>query len=696
MIILSDCLTETADEGSLKVASSLAGRLKARYPDTTVISYGRRSPISDVHLKLNKLLLGPGLGSILRRKREPVLYIPFPAPVLPTALRIWILSRFARYGLRVLLAMQADTGPLAKLLLRGSGAEVVTLSRTACEYYRTLVGGRAMYLRTGVDTEHFSPADAAEKTRLREKYGVRPGKRVVLHVGHLKEERNIRQLLKVSAEYHVFLVVSTLTEREEPLRRELEARPDTTIIDTYVPDIREIYRMADVYFFPVRQACSCIDVPLSALEAAACNVPVVTTAYGELRELAGKPGFWFVDSFEPDSLNRLLNRAAADGADVRSGVLDYDWNYAVDVLGKRRRVLHLLVSGNVGGIEILMKNYAACSAHENCFLFLWSGGEMEEKMRSGGARTVVMDLRRDGCLKTLRRIERLWKEKRFDTVVSHNSAPFLKVVLLWLKLRHRNVRALAYAHSNARDICRSSRKRGLRLRWLIHKAAFCLCDGVIAISESVKRSLTAYLHIPPERIRVIRNGIPIPEENPRRTAGRPPELLYVGRLTQEKGVQVTLKALSLLAGQEEFSFAIVGDGEYRPFLETLARELGLGERVRFLGLRGDVTQLLSQADIFVHAPVWEEGFGLSVVEAMAAGCVCVCTRSGAMEELITDGVDGFLAERHSPEALAAVLKQVLHGGAHEAVRRNARTRAGDFDIKRFSKELDDRIGGAAL
>lgn len=319
MLILTNCLSQTADEGALKAASSLVGRIKQRRPDTAVITYERRTEASDVHLRLNKLLLSPSLISVLREKKEPVLYIPFPARMLPTALRVWILSRSAKWGLRVVLTMCAGPSPLAKWLLRRSGAELVVLSKQA----HAVWGGT--YLKTGVDTRRFAPVDAKTKACLRRKYGAAEGKKTVLHVGHLKEGRNIRCLLDVDKKYHVFLAVSTLTERDEQLRKELESREKITILDTFIPNIEELYQMADVYLFPVTEAGNCIDVPLSVLEAAACNVPVVASDYGELCQMLGKPGFL---PFDPARLNESLEAASAFSGDVRSAVLEYDWENA--------------------------------------------------------------------------------------------------------------------------------------------------------------------------------------------------------------------------------------------------------------------------------------------------------------------------------------------------------------------------------
>ena len=112
------------------------------------------------------------------------------------------------------------------------------------------------------------------------------------------------------------------------LREALVKRRNITLIENYVANIEEIYQLADVYFFPVLNERNCISVPLSVLEAAACNLPIVCTDFGELKQFKGKDGFFFIDSFEPENINNLIRKALQSKADTRSCVLEYDWEKA--------------------------------------------------------------------------------------------------------------------------------------------------------------------------------------------------------------------------------------------------------------------------------------------------------------------------------------------------------------------------------
>lgn len=697
MIILTDCLSDYSDEGSNRVAEYLIRQLKHHDPDTTIISFHRTNDLADLHLTLNALFLNRDLLSLLRHRRETVLYVPFSSNTRGAVLRTFLLSRFSKSRICALFMLRRPMDRLTRILLRKSNANVLCLSEEACEFYRSVVGFRAYYVKTGVDTLRFSPVDAQTKTALRQKYGIDPHRKVLLHVGHLKEGRNIRQLLNVDERFHVILVVSTQTknERSRGLAEALASRPNITIIDSYLPDIQQLYQLADVYFFPVKEPENCIDVPLSVLEAAACALPVVTTPYGELRQFQRAEGFFFVDSFEPERLNPLLDRACSAACGNRSSVLPYDWTNAPQSIRHTEvtKVLHLMVSGGIGGIENLMKQYSADSVLHNHFAFLWGGGGVAQAMAQSGVPVFVMDLRKDGLLRTVQKILRLIRLEQYDAVISHHRAPLLKLILLWTKIHFPDIRTYAYAHSNARDICESSRPRALLTRVLIQKTAYLTADRVIAISNSVCNSLEYYLQIPAPRIQVIHNGISLPTQLPQRsTPGT--SLIYVGRLVPEKGVHIILQALQMLASTQEFSFYIVGDGPHRAVLQQQATSLGIDKQVHFCGYQKEVFSLLTQADIFIHTPCWEEGFGLSVVEAMAAGCICVCADSGALSELITHGHDGFLVPKDDPATLAKTLSVVIgenlrHGFA--TLRRNAIRRAADFSAAQFADQLDSCV-----
>jgi glycosyltransferase involved in cell wall biosynthesis len=103
---------------------------------------------------------------------------------------------------------------------------------------------------------------------------------------------------------------------------------------------------------------------------------------------------------------------------------------------------------------------------------------------------------------------------------------------------------------------------------------------------------------------------------------------------------------------------LAGDGELRATLQAQVADAGLDARVRFLGVRRDVPDLLRAADVFALTSV-SEGASITVLEAMASGVPSVLTAVGGNGELVRDGIEGFLVPRHDDEAAAQALIRIL-------------------------------------
>ncbi len=344
MLILTNALSETADEGTLRVASRLTEELRRAFSDVRVVSYQRRSRFTDDFLSLNKLFWNRSLYARLNAKKEAILYIPFPARMLPTAFRIWNLSVFSKNPLTVLLVMTHPMNFAAAFLLRHSRARLLVLSEDAKAYYRQYLPRISVEtVRAGVDTVRFSPVSAEKARMLKEKYGFQPGRPIVLHVGHMQRGRNLGQLMKIDPKYQVLIVTSSYTKSEEDqtLKEELRRFPHIRLIDTYQPHIEEIFQMSDVYCFPTRESGHCIDVPLSCLEAAACGKPVVTTDYGEMKSFRGKSGFYWIENRDAESLNALIAQALSEKTTIsREAVMSYDWKSSARQIGEMIHEIH--------------------------------------------------------------------------------------------------------------------------------------------------------------------------------------------------------------------------------------------------------------------------------------------------------------------------------------------------------------------
>ena len=208
---------------------------------------------------------------------------------------------------------------------------VFAQSRRTSELLRGL-GCRTSLFPPAVDTERFHPASPAEKVALRERHGIPASARVVTHVGHLKSKRNLDRFLAFQAlpGYHTVVVASTSTLQDEQIKETLRVT-GTTVIDTYVPNIEDIYRLSDLYLFLAERDTAAIEMPLSVLEAMACNLPVICTPFGGLRDFfAAGDGLFYWDG--QAKLADLIITALSRPATTRTLVEPYTWTAAAQTL----------------------------------------------------------------------------------------------------------------------------------------------------------------------------------------------------------------------------------------------------------------------------------------------------------------------------------------------------------------------------
>lgn len=190
------------------------------------------------------------------------------------------------------------------------------------------------------------------------------------------------------------------------------------------------------------------------------------------------------------------------------------------------------------------------------------------------------------------------------------------------------------------------------LKWIWRRA-----HAVVANSEGLRE--LALRSTPELPVAVIPNGVELPSLVPPEQNTDRPRLLTMGRLTQQKGIDVLFRAMTRLRDLD-FALDIAGDGPDRPLLEQMARDLGLAERVRFLGWvpREEIPGTFAGAAAFVLASRIE-GMPNVVLEAMAYGRPVVCTRVFGCEELVVEGVTGLKVDIEDEVQLAAALRTVL-------------------------------------
>ena len=214
-------------------------------------------------------------------------------------------------------------------------------------------------------------------------------------------------------------------------------------------------------------------------------------------------------------------------------------------------------------------------------------------------------------------------------------------------------------------------------------------DCVVASAESVKRFYLSQVAADPARVEVIYNAVDFrtletttSRDEMRSQLGVPADAMaaaVIARLTDQKGHTHLLDAMATTPGLEELYLVVVGDGPLRPALEAHAASLGLTDRIRFLGSRRDLGNLLGAVDLFVLPSLWE-GLPLSLILAMGRGLPVAATAVAGIPEVVRHDETGLLVPPGDTAALGVALTLLVRSADD---RRRLGCAARNFVLPRF-------------
>lgn len=307
------------------------------------------------------------------------------------------------------------------------------------------------------------------------------------------------------------------------------------------------------------------------------------------------------------------------------------------------RILYVMPGFDEGGTEIHVLNLIRGMTERGHEVTLASsGGRLEHELPQS---TKILHMPADKknpvtIIACAVRLARLNKQYRWDIIHAHSRVP---AWISWLASKFTGSKWIVTAHALY--------SLNFGLTPLKH------ADGAICVSEAVKRHLEG--HIPPDNV-IIPNGI-IPSKLRHRDFPHDEmRFLAVGRLTHLKGLDVALRALSGLKGYE-WTLDVLGEGSERGNLEALAEELGIGERVRFLGDkdRPEVERHMAGSSCLIF-PSYSEGMGLVVLEALSVGLPVIASDLEALREF--SAAEGDLVPAGDVEAWRGAIERFIVSG----------------------------------
>ena len=232
------------------------------------------------------------------------------------------------------------------------------------------------------------------------------------------------------------------------------------------------------------------------------------------------------------------------------------------------------------------------------------------------------------------------------------------------------------------------------LRILHHKASV-----IIANSQATANELTGRVGIKKDKIEIIYNAIDFHLiENTKTAQGQAKKNLgiseedvvigFVGRLHEVKGVDLLIKAFAILLQESpHYLLVLAGEGPQRQVLERLTEELGIAERVKFLGMCKNIYEVVSAYDIGI-IPSRQEPFGRIAVEFMRMKVPIVSSGVDGLAELVSDGNTGLVPNENSPEQIASAIESLLNNKQlREELIGNAYSFSEQFSIDKHVAKL---------
>lgn len=330
----------------------------------------------------------------------------------------------------------------------------------------------------------------------------------------------------------------------------------------------------------------------------------------------------------------------------------------------RPRIVHLMHRLDVAGAEVLAAALSRqlSSRYDFVFCCLDGVGALGEALGRDGFEIIDLQRRPGLDLRLALRLKRILAQQRIDLVHAHQYTPFFYAAAARMLGVHPPI--LFTEHGRHYP---DSRKRR---RILANRLLLRTHDRVTAVGAFIKQALCANEGLSADRIEVAYNGVdaaswsaaPNSRERMRRSLGLSPTtpvVLQVARFAPVKDHATSLCAFAMVADQQPNAvLLLVGDGPQQAPMRQLADQLGLSSRVRFLGVRNDVAELMSASDVFVLSSL-SEGVSVTLLEAMSARLPICATDVGGNGEVVIDQQTGLLSPRRDSAALATNILQLL-------------------------------------
>lgn len=323
-------------------------------------------------------------------------------------------------------------------------------------------------------------------------------------------------------------------------------------------------------------------------------------------------------------------------------------------------ILYLSTSSGPGGAERVISNLSASldPARYRAILCLFRPGWIQEHTENRGVRTYVIPTQGMFDWRWVLRVKRLLKDEHVDLIHAHEFDANVQGTFV---AALSGVPLVATVHG--KNYFWEKLRRRLAYQWVSRNAT------MVAVSENLKQFIVEKVGVDSGHVKVVYNGVdllphcgPADIDQCRKELDLPTGdqiVGVVGNLYPVKGHQYLIAAIpAVLAKCPNTTFIFAGRGQLEGELKEQAHQLGVAQKVRFLGLRQDIPRILAVLHAFV-LPSLSEGLSMAILEAMVAGKPVIATDVGGNPELVEDSETGYLVPSQNSQALADRLISLL-------------------------------------
>lgn len=335
------------------------------------------------------------------------------------------------------------------------------------------------------------------------------------------------------------------------------------------------------------------------------------------------------------------------------------------------KILHVITSLEIGGAQRLLSDLLPLQVKtEDVALLVYErvDNDFERKVVDAGVKIISLDEHNFHNPSVIIKMRKIFKE--YDVVHAH-----LFPTVWWASLAARGLKVkMVYTEHST-----SNSRRGKWYLRPIEQFMYARYNKIISISKQTQDALCSWLKSKDERFVVIYNGVDIARFASVKKPLIPKSLIMVSRFASSKDQETVIKAMKQI--DTEASLRFVGDGENLEHCIRVAEELGLSDRVQFLGARSDVAELVAESYIGIQSSNWE-GFGLTAVEIMACCKPVIATNVDGLKQVVEGAGEVFQLGNVNELAVRvnALLKDETY---YQRCAEACRKRASQYDIQQM-------------